>query len=265
MHSMFELELKLAQDVALAKAELSADEQTLTADRQGVRDSYAVLALLIGHPAAPVLRLAAASPKFPTLPPLAELIQKARGVHPNVGVQRSVADYALAKLHLDQAALLPQASFSTSYSVGENFAQLSASNVNTPTRYEAGVTISVPVWDWGSRLAEVREDRAKLHAERERTEQVQLDVGTTLARLYSDENDLERQLDALVAAQMASENSTKLAREQRSAGSLNQLAVDEDEITLLNAEDATEGARLLVLEKYAALQQASGGVWSWVR
>ena len=265
MRSMFELELKLAQDVDLAKAELSADEKTLAADRQGVRDSYAVLALLIGRPATPVLRLAAASPKFPTLPPLAELIQKARNAHPNVGVQRSVADYALAKLRLDEAAILPQASFSTSYSVGENFQQIAASNVNTPTRYEAGVTISVPVWDWGSRLANVREDRAKLHAERERTEQVQLDVGTALARLYSNENDLERQLGALVAAQVATDNSARLAREQRSAGSLNQLTVDVDEITLLNAEDATESERLLVLENYAALQQAAGGTWNWVR
>ena len=263
--SMFELELKLTQDVDLAKAELSAEEQTLSSDRQAVRDSYAVLALLIGRPATPVLRLAAASPKFPTLPPLAELIQKARNAHPNVGVQRSVADYALAKLRLDEAAILPQASFSTSYSVGENFAQIASSNVNSPTRYEAGVTISVPVWDWGSRLANVREDRAKLHAERERTEQAQLDVGTALARLYSDENDLERQLAALVAAQVASDNAAKLAREQRGAGSLDQLTIDVNEITLLNAEDATESGRLLVLEKYAALQQAAGGTWNWVR
>ena len=265
IRSMFELELKLAQDVELAKAELASDEQTLTADKQGVSDSFAVLALLIGRPAVPVLRLAAASPKFAPVPPLADLIRKAREVHPDVGVQRSVADFALAQLRLNESALWPQAAFSTSYSIGENFSQLSTSIANTPTRYEAGVTISMPVWDWGSRLALVRESRAKLHAEQLLTAQKQLDVGTTLARLFGEEQDLERQLGPLVATQVANENSAKLAREQRGAGSINLLAVDTDEVTLLNAEDATEGARLLVLEKYAALQQATGGVWNGIR
>ena len=224
-----------------------------------------MLALLIGRPATPVLRLTAASPKFAPVPPLANLIRKAREVHPDVGVQRSVADFALAQLRLNEAALWPQASFSTSYSVGENFSQLSTSIANTPTRYEAGVTISVPVWDWGSRLAAARESRLKLRAEQSLTAQKQLDVGTTIARLFGEEQDLERQLGPLVAVQVANDNSAKLAREQRSAGSINQLTVDSDEIALLNAEDATEGVRLLVLEKYAALQQATGGVWNGLR
>jgi multidrug efflux system outer membrane protein len=262
---LFKLQLKLQQDVDLAKAMLVADQQMLTATKQSVRDSYAVLALLIGRPATPVLRLDAKRPSFSTLPPLQDLLRIAREKHPSVGVQRSVADYAVAKLRLDQAGLLPQATFNTNYAVGENFAELAASNANTPTRYAAGVSVSVPIFDWGSQLAQVRESRVKLEAEKARLAQVQMDVSTALARLYDTEHNLEQQLSTEIATQVSTENSARLAREQRTAGVVDQLTLANAEINLLTAEGITEATRLLELQNYAALQQAAGGVWSWVQ
>ena len=125
--------------------------------------------------------------------------------------------------------------------------------------------MSVPVFDWGSRQAQVRESRAKLAAEQTRTEQVQMDISTSLARLYGEEQELARQFATLTQIRVGAENKARLAREQRETGSLDQLAVVEGELALLAAEDEVETIRLLELEKYAALQQAAGGAWRWVQ
>jgi len=261
----FQLQLMLAQDVDLAKAELVADEQTLASTKQSVRDSWAVLALLIGQPPERVAQLEGHSPAFPTLPGLNGLLKNAREEHPAVGVQRSVVDQARATYRLSQAALLPSVNLSTSYTLGQNLGHLSTSSADTPALYAAGVMVNVPVFDWGSRLATERESRTKIGAEEAREAQVKMDVGTAIARLYDGIHDLERQFETFVAAKVSADNAAHLAREQRATGTLDQLALVTAEETLLGAEDTVENTRLAELETYTQLEQAAGGAWRWTQ
>jgi outer membrane protein TolC len=260
-----QLKLMLEQDVELAKAQLAADEQTLNSTRQSVKDSWAVLALLIGQPPDRVARLDGNPPAFPALPGLAGLLERAREEHPAVGVQQSVVDTARATYRLDQAALLPSVNFSTSYSLGQNLGHLSTSSAEAPALYAAAVTVSVPVFDWGSRLAEERESRTKVVAEQARESQVKMDVSTVIAKLYDAVDDLEQQFTASVAAQVSADNAARLARQQRSLGAVDQLTLAGLEEALLSAEDTVENTRLTELENYTQLEQAAGGAWRWTQ
>jgi outer membrane protein TolC len=261
----YQLQLMLAQDVGLAKAELASDEQTLASTKQSVRDSWADLALLIGQPATRVARLEGNPPSFPTLPALDGLLDRAREQHPAVGVQRSVVDQTQAAYRLSQAALLPAVGLSTGYSLGQNLGHLSTASADTPALYAAEIAVNVPVFDWGSRLAAERESRTKVGAEEAREAQVKLDVTTTIAKLYDGIHDLERQFMTLVAAQVSAANAAQLAREQRATGALNQLALVTAEETLLAAEETVENTRLTELQAYTQLEQAAGGAWRWTR
>jgi outer membrane protein TolC len=259
----YQLKLMLAQDVELAKAELAADEQTLASTKQSVKDSWAVLALLIGQPPGRIARLDGDSPAFPTLPPLDGLLDRAREEHPAVGLQQSVVDQARATYRLNQAALLPSVAFSTAYTLGQNLGHLSTSSAETPANYNAALTVNVPVFDWGSRLAEERESRVKIGAEVERESQVKMDVATTIAKLYDGIHDLERQFMTAIEAQVSADNAAHLDREQRATGALDQLTLVTAEEALLAAEDNTENTRLEELETYTQLEQAAGGAWRW--
>jgi len=260
-----QLQLMLQQDLELAKAQLAADEQTLSSTRQSVTDSFAVLAVLIGQPTSHVLALEGRSPAFPALPALDGLLKNVQQSHPAVGVQQSVVDQAHATYRLDQAALLPSVNLATSYSLGQNLGHLSTSSADTPGLYAAGVTVNVPIFDWGSRLAAEREARTKIGAEEDRQSQVKMDVSSAIARLYDGVHDLERQFMTFVEAQVAADNAAHLAREQRAAGSLDQLSLVTAEEALLSAEDTVESTRLAELETYTQLEQAAGGAWRWAQ
>ena len=259
----FQLKIMLAQDVELAKAGLAADEQTLASTKKSVRDSYAVLALMIGEPPGDVARLEGKPPAFPQLPALDGLLERARAGHPAVGVQETVVDMARQQYRLDQAALLPSVVASTDYVLGQNLGHFSTSSAGAPTQYAAGVTVNVPIFDWGSRLAQERESRAKVGAQQAEEDQVKMDVAATIARLYDSVDDLMRQFMTAVAAQVTASNAAVLAREQRAQGAVDQYTLVQDEEALLNAEDAMENTRLQTLETYTELEQAAGGAWKW--
>jgi outer membrane protein TolC len=259
----YRLQLMLAQDVELAKAELAADQQTLDSTKQSVRDSYAVLAVLIGQPTGRVAKLDIKPPAFPELPPLDGILASARADHPAVGVQESVVEMARQQYRLDQAALLPAVVASTDYLLGQNLAHFNTASSGSPTQYDAGVTVNVPIFDWGSKLAQERESRTKIGAQEAEEEQVKMDVATSIAKLYDSVHDLERQFMIAIAAQVTASNAAVLARQQRSQGAVDQYALVQDEETLLNAEDTAENTRLEALETYTQLEQAAGGAWKW--
>jgi outer membrane protein TolC len=261
----YQLQLMLEQDVELAKAQLAADEQTLSSTKQSVRDSWAVLAVLIGEPAERIDRLDGDAPAFPALPGLAGLLDRAQEEHPAVGVQQSVVDTARADYRLSQAALLPSVNLTTDYALGQNLGHLSTSSAETPALFSAGVTVNVPVFDWGSRLAAERESRTKVGAEEQREAQVKMDVSTTIARLYDGIHDLEQQFMTEIEARVSADNAAQLGRQQRSLGALDQLTLVGLEEALLGAEDTVENTRLEELETYTQLEQAAGGAWRWTQ
>jgi outer membrane protein TolC len=202
-------------------------------------------------------------PAFPELPPLDGLLERARSGHPSVGVQETVVEMARQQYRLDQAQLLPSVVASTDYQLGQNLAHFSTSSYGSPTQFDAGVTVNVPIFDWGSRLAEERESRTKVGAQEATEEQVKMDVTTGIARLYDSIHDLEREFMINVAAQVTAANAATLAREQREQGALDQYTLVQDEEALLSAEDTTENTRLQTLETYTELEQAAGGAWKW--
>ena len=259
----FQLQLMLQQDVDLAKTQLEQDEATLTATKRTVRDSWAVLAVMIGQPAQRVAKLGGNPPAFPTLPPLDGLLKAASELHPSIGLQQSVIDQARATYKLDQAALYPTVAAATSYTFAQNLAHIDSSSANAPSLYAAGVTVNVPIFDWGSRLAEERESRIKLSSAQAQEDQVKMDISTAIARLYDGIHMLDMQLATAIESQVSDANATQLARQQAATGALAQLAVVTDEETLLSAEDTVENTRLAELETYTQLEQAAGGAWKW--
>jgi outer membrane protein TolC len=259
----YQLQLMLAQDVELAKAQLIADEQTLASTKESVKDSYATLAVLIGQPANRVVELVGTPPEFPALPDLDGLLARAREIHPAVGVQETAIEIARQAYKLDQAALLPAVLATTTYSLGQNFSHFSTASAESPTNFAAGITVNVPIFDWGSRLAEERESRIKLASASAEEDQVKMDVSTTITALYDAVNNLDQQFQQAVQAQVSAANAAMLAREQRSTGALDQLTLVGDELALLSAEDTTESTLLTALETYTQLEQAAGGAWRW--
>ena len=256
----FDLQLKLAQDVELANAQLAADRQTLVSTGQSARDTATALALLLGRKPGAPLPLNPASPPLPALPPLTGFLAGAMAAHPAVGAQQSTVEAARQKYLFDRAQLFPTVDFNTNYTVAEAF-----ENHSTPSQFLSVLHVSAPIFDFGTRLAASRESREKVKAEQARTAQVDLDTRSAIAQLYNTIHDLDKSAALLEQAFILAGNKAKLARAQREAGAIDQLTLLETEWSLLGAMDALDSARFSLMLKYAELQSAAGGVWKWLR
>jgi outer membrane protein TolC len=253
------LNLILPQDVELAKAELAANQQLLVTSQQRATDSERILAELLGRPPRQKLRLDQSEPRIPALPPLDGFLSRVTAAHPAVAVQRANIDVAQQHYRLTQTALYPSVGFEATFTGATAFG---SQNVDL---FFAGVSVQVPIFDFGGKLAAEHEALNLVKAAQAELDEVQLELRESILDQLSQIHTTESNLANLEHNYVQAANSLALIQSQREQGIAAELALVDVELGLVEVKDQLILTRLVQRLEYAQLQRLAGGVWVWNR
>jgi len=259
MQQELALDLTLAQNVELAKAQLVADQQLLQTSQQRTTDSKMQLAQLIGRPLHQKLKLDLSEPRIPAVPPLQNFLNQVVLHHPAIKAQEANIDVAQQNLRIAESALWPTVGLSGSYTAGTAF------TTENPTLFTFGLHASVPIFDWGHNLDAEREERNRVKAAQAELGQVDLELRESLLTQLSDIHTTESAIAALERDYVAAKNNYSLTNEQHEQGTTTELALVDAEATVVKVQDDLVLAKLVQRLQYVQLQKIAGGIWAWNR
>jgi len=254
-----QVELKLPKDVDLAQAQLAADQQATVSWQNHTWESLARLNALIGRSQAPSTRLDLSEPRTPSVPDLQALIGTAIRSHPAVGVQKAKIDTAREDLRLARSQMLPSVKLESGFTEATDYQR-----ANTDL-FVIGVSVNVPIFDFGHGKAATSESKNKMLAEQARLGQVEDNVRDALISAVGALHRTESKLADLLRDSIAAKNKQTLAETQRELGMIDQLALVDAQLESLTVMQSLDLQKLAQRFEFAALQYATGDLWKWQR
>jgi outer membrane protein TolC len=196
----------------------------------------------------------------PPDPPNAEtLLGNSLNQHPTLQVQRAVIDKAKASYELERYRLYPSVNLDGTALHIDDFGSASA-NV-----YEGAVTVDVPIFDFGAQLSLTRSKLLAYKAERARLLEKADDVTFEIVKTYQEIYVLTQNILSLRTDVSKAERDMQVTSSQQQQGISPPLTAIEKELHLIAKRDDLDGLEVRRLILYAALQQAAGGSWEWVK
>ena len=253
------LNLILPQQVDVAKEQLEANEQALTASQERAADSERMLAELMRRPTTQKLRIDTSDPLLPTLPPVEKLLSQVSEKHPAVAIQRATIVEAKQTYHLAETALYPSVHFESTYGGGTGFGAIPLD------QFYAGIGVEVPIFDFGHKLSGEHEALDLLKAAQAQLEQVQLSLRDAILTEISTIHTTEANLADLERNYVEAKTQVDLIQSEHDQGIATQLALVDAQLGLLEVKDQLLLLRLEERVQYANLQRLTGGVWVWNR
>jgi multidrug efflux system outer membrane protein len=249
---------KLSVDIKLAKAELGGARSLAQVLRGQSYAGRAEMATMLGLASPGSVHLSSELPDVSEPPDAERVLSIAMAQHPSVQVQRGVYKEAKENYRLERYRLYPSVALTGSALYVDDF--------NPPGNhvFVGGVTVSVPIWDFGAQLATVRSKRYTAEAERARLDSVAGDVTNQIVQTYADIALLSQNILTLQGDIAEASRNLQVAQSQQQQGLGEPLTAVELEVRLDSKQDELQSnlARRLVL--YAALQRAAGGMWKWL-
>lgn len=260
------LQLRLPQDVELAKAQLEASQQAATSARQNAEDALLQLATLMGRVVDERLEPNNTSLPLPPLPDLKKFFDAVMPLHPALRVEEGKVEVAKQQYLVDRSTLLPTLSLNTIFQAAQNLAHFNGGTFHfNPTVFLSYIQVDLPIFDFGQRRAAVHESKEKLSAQQAMLKQVNLDIRGAITATYSQIYDIDEKLAALRADYTKASNDVLLARAEREQGLIDELTLVDAELALLSARASLVSAKQMEQIRYAELQNLSGGTWHWMR
>lgn len=216
------------------------------------------LARLLGLPSSTHLRLESALPELPSPPDAAQLFHTMLTVHPSLQVQRANIEKARQDYRLERFRLYP--------SVALQGSGLDVSDFQTDAHeFFGGITVNVPIFDFGAQLATVRARKDTYNAEQARLGSVADDLVSEVVGIYEEIDSLSASILTLQGEIGKLDRDLRVAQSQQQQGITPPLTAIDAELLLVAKQDqlGIEQATRLVL--YANLQKAMGGTWKWIR
>jgi outer membrane protein TolC len=215
------------------------------------------LTRLLGLPYSTHIRLASALPDLPPPPDAKQLVQTVVALHPSLQAQRATIERAKQDYRLERYRLYPSLTLHASTTYITNFD-------NEAHDFFGGVTVDVPIFDFGMQLATMRARRDTFKAEQARFGSVTDDLVSEVVGVYSDLDSLSSKILSLQGEIGKLDRDLRVAKSQQQQGITPPLTAIDAELRLLDKRDELEidEARRLVL--YATLQKAMGGTWKWI-
>lgn len=244
---------------------LAAYEQTaaqVPALQTSISQNLNALAVLTGQaPGALNERLASAAPVPQASATLALAIPaEVLRQRPDVRTAEYRIGAALARLDAAEADRYP--SLRIGGSVGLSALTLSGLGSGATIANSLLASISLPLFDGGTRRAQVQSQEAALEAARVNYEAAVLtalqDVEDALLALRGDQERLIRQQ----SAQQAAANADLLARQRYSSGLIDFRTVLDTQRTLLSAQDSVASTQASIAADHVRLYKALGGGWN---
>ena len=128
-----------------------------------------------------------------------------------------------------------------------------------------GITVDVPIFDFGTQLNTMRARRYTYNAELARLGAVGDDLASDLVKIYHEIDSVSTRIVTLQGEIGKLDRDLRVDQSQQQQGITPPLVAIEAELQLLGKQDELEieYARRLLL--YAELQKAMGGTWKWIQ
>ena len=251
--------LKLPIDIKVAKDQLSGAQNLAKLLRQQAVAGSLELSRSLGLPSTSELALSSTLPDPPDPPPTAEqLLGGALARHPSIQVQRATVDEAKQNYRLERFRLYPSVSLAGSATYIDDFSPANGS------LFFGGITVSVPIFDFGAQLATARSKLMTYKAEQARLFSVADDVTYAVLKAYESIYALSHNILGLQEDISKAERDVQVIRSQQQQGIAEPLTAIEKELHLIAKQDELAGVSERRLTLYAFLQKAAGGSWKWI-
>ena len=249
--------LLLPADVEVVTKQLGSARSLSTIIHQQADAGYLGLLRLLGLQSSDHIRLNNTLPGPPSPPDAAQLFHTMLARHPSLLVQLANVNKAKQDYRLENYRLYP--------SVALHGSGLYVTDFDTDAHdLVGGVTVSIPIWDFGAQLNTVRARRDAYAAEQARLGAVGNDLASDLVKAYREIYETSESILRHEGEAGKLERDLRVAQSQQQQGIAPPLTAIDAELALVSKQEelAIERARLLL--RYAELQKAMGGTWKWI-
>ena len=249
--------LLLPIDVEVVTRQLNSARSLSKTLHEQATAGYLGLARLLGLPSSAHIRLNSTLPEPPAPPDAAQLFHTMLALHPSLQVQRAKIEKAKQDYRLENFRLYPSVTLHGSAVDVTDFS-------SDAHLFVGGVTVDIPIWDFGMQLDTVRARRDTYHAEQARLGAVGNDLASDLARIYREIYALSERILTLQVEARKLDRDLRVAQSQQQQGITPPLTAIDAELALIGKQEELEVDRARRLVLYAELQKAMGGTWKWI-
>ena len=249
--------LLLPIDVEVVTRQLNSARSLSKTLHEQATAGYLGLARLLGLPSSAHIRLNSTLPEPPAPPDAAQLFHTMLARHPSLQVQRAKIEKAKQNYRLENFRLYPSVTLHGSAVDVTDFS-------SDAHLFVGGVTVDIPIWDFGMQLDTVRARRDTYHAEQASLGAVGNDLASDLVRIYREIYALSERILTLQVEAGKLDRDLRVAQSQQQQGITQPLTAIDAELALIGKQEELEVDRARRLVLYAELQKAMGGTWKWI-
>jgi outer membrane protein TolC len=249
--------LVIPADVGVIKEELNGARALSKLIHDQEEAGALSLTRMLGMTPSQHINLVQTLPEPPQPPSASLLLERALSQHPSLGVQRAAIDKAKQNWRLERFRLYPSVSIQGSGLYVSDFDKDAHVII-------AGVTVQVPIFDFGSQLATVRARKDTYAAEQARLGGVIDDISSQILSTYDQIYTLSGRMLTLRSEIGKLDRDLRVAQSKQQQGIGEPLTAIDAELQLVGKSDelAVDEAHRILL--YASLQRATGGTWKWL-
>ena len=249
--------LLLPIDVEVVTRQLNSARSLSKTLHEQATAGYLGLARLLGLPSSAHIRLNSTLPEPPAPPDAAQLFHTMLAQHPSLRVRLANVEKAKQDYRLENFRLYPSVTLHGSAVDVTDFS-------SDAHLFVGGVTVDIPIWDFGMQLDTVRARRDTYHAEQARLGAVGNDLASDLVRIYREIYALSERILTLQGEMGKLDRDLRVAQSQQQQGIAPPLTAVDAELALVGKQEELEIHRSRRLLLYAELQKAMGGTWKWI-
>ena len=264
--------LILPVDVEVVTKQLNGAQSLSKIVHQEAVAGHLGLTRLLGLPSSADIRLGTL-PEPPAPPNAAQLFHTMLARHPSLQVQLANIEKAKQDYRLENFRLYPDVDLHGSALYITDFSQFhtrtrtggSQTGLNQAHDLVGGITVNIPIWDFGAQLNTMRARRDTYHAEQARLGAVGDDLSSELVRIYEEiYSETQRMLTLQVEAGKL-DRDLRVAQSQEQQGIGQPVTTIDAEVAVIDKQEELEVHQSKLLLLYAELQKAMGGTWKWLR
>jgi len=230
------------------------------------------LTRLLGLPSSADIRLGTL-PEPPTPPNAAQLFHTMLARHPSLQVQLANIEKAKQDYRLENFRLYPDVDLHGSALYITDFSQFhtrtrtggSQTGLNQAHDLVGGITVNIPIWDFGAQLNTMRARRDTYHAEQARLGAVGDDLSSEIVRIYEEIYSETQRILTLQVEAGKLDRDLRVAQSQQQQGIGQPVTTIDAEVAVIDKQEELEVHQSKLLLLYAELQKAMGGTWKWLR
>ena len=249
--------LLLPIDVEVVTRQLNSARSLSKTLHEQATAGYLGLARLLGLPSSAHIRLNSTLPEPPAPPDAAQLFHTMLAQHPSLRVQLANVEKAKQDYRLENFRLYPSVTLHGSAVDVTDFS-------SDAHLFVGGVTVDIPIWDFGMQLDTVRARRDTYHAEQASLGAVGNDLASDLVRIYREIYALSERILTLQVEAGKLDRDLRVAQSQQQQGIAQPLTAIDAELALIGKQEELEVDRARRLVLYAELQKVMGGTWKWI-